>query len=303
VSNLFSREYRAKDTDPPLYHSFLVERIISLNVFGCPLSSLQTHIKPSKKEEHYHHSCGIWLKASYINHSCHSNVRRSFIGDLMLVRATCDMPADTELKFCYQLPGAKSYQETQRGLKTWAFECDCAICTDAKSTPNKTANRRKALVGDLLTVLQNPARLDAPKADRLAAAIEATYKSPASEVPRLALWEPYLLITRAYATASQPVGVVSTALKFLRSLSFVIKGADPPFSSPASFEVVRWGLMIDNVIEIWMHLWTAYAAIAPQFCTKAEECARIAYRICVGWDETFEERCGKRAREAIQDMK
>jgi SET domain len=281
----------------------LVERIISLNVFGSPLSSLQNHIKPSQKEEHYHHSCGIWLKASYINHSCHSNVRRSFIGDLMLVRATCDMPADTELKFWYQLPGAKSFPETQNGLKTWAFECDCIICTDAKSTLNKTTKRRKTLVGDLLTVLQNPARLDVPKADRLAAAIEATYKSPASEVPRLALWEPYLLITRAYAAASQPVEVVSTALKFLRSLSFVIKGADFPFSSSASFEVVRWGLMIGNVIEIWMHLCTAYAAVAPQLCTKAEECARITYRICVGWDETFEEHCGKKAREAIQDMK
>lgn len=57
-------------------------------------------------------------------------------------------------------------------------------------------------MGDLLTVLQNPAKLDAPKADGLAAAIEATYKSPAREVPRHAFWEPHLLITRAYATAS-----------------------------------------------------------------------------------------------------
>ena len=147
----------------------------------------QIHVKSSKKEEHYHHFCGIWLKTTYINHFCYSNVRRSFISDLMLICATYDMPAHTELKFWHQLPDAKSYQETRNSLKTWAFKCVYTICTNAKSTPNKTANRRKALMGDLLTVLQNPARLNAFKTDHLTAAIEAIYKSPVSKVPHLAL--------------------------------------------------------------------------------------------------------------------
>lgn len=50
------------------------------------------------------HSCGVWPLASYINHSCYSNVRRSFIGDMMIVRATQDLIANTELVFWYTLP-------------------------------------------------------------------------------------------------------------------------------------------------------------------------------------------------------
>ena len=83
----------------------------------------------------------------------------------------------------------------------------------------------------------------------------------------------------------------------------MIKGADLPFSSSMSFEVVQWGLMIDSVIEIWAHMWTAYAAIAPQLCPKAEEYTKTSYRICVGWDEMFEDYCGKMVREAIQGIK
>ena len=221
----------------------------------------------------------------------------------MLVRATCDIPADTELKFWYQIPGASSYQETQKKLmSTWGFECDCDICSDTKSTPKKATKRREALMGDLLVVFQNPSRFDVDKAERIAAAIEATYKSRVSEVPRLALHDPYLQITRAYAAINQPVKVVSTALKFLRSLSFVIEGADLPFASSTPFKIVQWGLMIDSVVEIWTHIWTAYAMVAPELCSRAEECTKTAHRICVGWDEEFEKYCGKEARKAIEGL-
>jgi len=42
---------------------------------------------------------GIWIISSYINHSCISNCRRSFIGDMQIIRATQDLHADTELVF------------------------------------------------------------------------------------------------------------------------------------------------------------------------------------------------------------
>jgi hypothetical protein len=61
--------------------------------------------------------------------------------------------------------------------------------------------------------------------------------------------------------------------------------------------------MMDSVIETWVHLWTAYAGVAPHLCQKAEECAIIAYRICIGEDATFEESYGTKAREAINAQK
>jgi hypothetical protein len=268
---------------------FLVERIISLNAFGCPLSSRESQFKSVDAKKNQYHSSGIWLMASSINHSCLSNVRRSFIGDLQLIHATRDIPADTELTFWYQIPTDGRYEETQKALQGWGFECDCAICLDAKNTPKKLLKRRDSLGKDLKTTLLNTSEIDAAKAERLIAAAEQTYKSPPSEVPRLALWYSYLLLARVYAAQKQPEKAVSLALQVLESLGFVIKGAYIPTSSSLPFEIEQWGLMTNGVIEAWIHLCNAYAAFAPHMFQKAEECAKIAYRICVGEDTTFSE--------------
>jgi hypothetical protein len=276
-----------------------VDRIISLNAFGCPLSSRESHFKPQKYEKAQYHSCGIWLKASYINHSCFSNVRRSFIGDLQLVHMTRDSPAGTELTFWYHTPDGKGYEATQKNLENWGFKCDCAICLDSKNTSAKLLRRRETLRGNLKTVLQSSTGVDLAKAERLLTAIEQTYKSPPSKVPRLDLWDPYLFLIRLHAARKDPQKVVPLALKVLDSLGFIINGGHTPAQPNSPFEVTQWGLMVDSVIETWVHLWTAYAIVAPELCEKAEGYAKMAYRMCIGEDVTFDESYGKMAREAI----
>ena len=205
------------------------------------------------------------------------------------MHATRDIPADTELTFWYHIPTGGSYEETQKGLQTWEFACDCAICLDAKNTPEKLVKRRDALRRDLKTTLLNTSGIDAAKAERLLAAVEQTYQSPPSKVPRLALWDSYSRLARFYATQKQATKAVSLALRGLESLGFVIKGAHIPSSSSMPFEVERWGVMMDGVIQAWIHLCNAYAALAPHMLQKAEECAKVAYRICIGEDVTFGE--------------
>ncbi|KAN0077855.1 hypothetical protein V8E54_006159 [Elaphomyces granulatus] len=284
----------------PIIDTFLVERIVSLNCFGCPISSLKT-LELEDPHGEMHHSCGVWLKASYINHSCLCNVRRSFIGDLQLVHATRDIPPDTELTFWYRTLAGGSYEERQESLKNWGFECDCPICLDAKNTPKKVLEKRDALHGDLKTAL-DAVVLDVAKTERLLAAIELTYKIPASEVSRLALWAPYLRLMHAYVAENQLVKLLASALKGLECLGFVIKGANPLESPDTPFEVVQWGVVIDTVIEAWMHLWTTYAILAPHLCQKAEDCAIVTYRICIGEDVTFEESFGRKIREAVKQL-
>jgi len=249
-----------------------------------------------------YHSCGIWLKASYINHSCLSNVRRSFIGDLQLIRATRDIPPDTELTFWYRIPNDENFEETQEGLKNWGFECDCLICLDAKNTPKKILKRRDALREDLKIAL-TASVLDVAKTERLLASIERTYEFPPSRVPRLALWAPYLRLMRTYVAVNQPVKVLASALKGLECLGFVIKGAHPLELPSIHFEVAQWGVMIDTVIEAWLHLRATYAILAPHLCQKAEEYAMVSYKICIGEDVTFEESFGRKAREAVNALK
>jgi hypothetical protein len=55
----------------------------------------------------------------------------------------------------------------------------------------------------------------------------------------------------------------------------------------------QWGVMMDGVIETWIHLCDDYATFAPHMLQKAEECAKVAYRICVGGDVTFDEMVSK----------
>jgi SET domain len=247
-----------------------------------------------------YHSCGIWVQASYINHSCYSNVRRSFLGDMQIIRAVRDIPAGTELTFWYHVPDTKGYDKRQQKLQNWGFQCKCVMCIEEKNTPKKTTKKREVLLSDLEADFMAPSGAQLPKIERLLTALEQTYKTSSAQVPRLALWEPYLLLTRMYAAQNQIEKAISTALKALASLGFVIKGAEiPPSAEPtrpntanASFVVEQWGLVHDRVVEAWVQLWKAYMHVAPQLCGQAEKCARTAYRICVGEDVTFDEHYG-----------
>lgn len=72
---------------------------MSLNSFGAPRTSRESVEARANHSERGYSTCGIWPIASRINHACLSNCRRSFIGNMLLVRATRDMDAGTELFF------------------------------------------------------------------------------------------------------------------------------------------------------------------------------------------------------------
>jgi hypothetical protein len=132
------------------YFSFLVDTIMSFNVFGCPASSLASHknlLAGKEESEKGHHSCGIWTQASYINHRCTSTARRAFIGDMMVIRATRDMEAGTEITFWYHSPIINTVADLQKKLDSWDFVCDCAICDDGRAiSVTVMAERKKILL-------------------------------------------------------------------------------------------------------------------------------------------------------------
>ncbi|TEY48900.1 hypothetical protein BOTCAL_0290g00120 [Botryotinia calthae] len=270
----------------PVIDTFLVEQIMALNVFGCPLSSFEGQsMEPAEVDKH--HSCGIWILASKINHSCLSNARRSFLGDLQLVRATSDIPANTEITYWYKLPTGES-DEMQNGLKHWGFQCKCIICTDSKDTPKKEITMRKKLLRNLNAVL-NASHVAIPQAERLLNALEKTYKRPAIDIPRLALRESYFRLTRVYSQRGTTDKAVLTALRALESIGFVIKNASLPAMPGKNLEIAKWGLMLPGVIEAWIYLCSVYSALAPQYLQQAREYVKLAYKICIGEDHTFKQ--------------
>ncbi|KAF2467791.1 uncharacterized protein BDR25DRAFT_374016 [Lindgomyces ingoldianus] len=261
----------------------LVDRIISFNVFGCPVSSLVFHkdtMANQTKEEPSHYSCGIWTKASYINHSCTSNAHRSFIGDMMIVRACCDLEPGTEITFLYTSLGDKN---AQKKLSHWGIVCDCAICLNAKTTKAAVVTERRKLLEQMKQEFNIAANgvFQAKKIERLLDALDTTYARPADGLPRLLLWDPQLAMIRTL----EFVG------KALTSLGFIVVGVD---LSPTAFAVVKWGLVVDYLVEIFMHACTAFAAKgAMKHSKQAEEYAKVAYKIIVGEDTSFSESYGK----------
>ena len=218
---------------------------------------------------------------------------------MQIVRATRDIPAGSEIFFYYTIPEPNdTYEKTQEKLRNWGFQCTCAICQHKKKTKKNVLNKRNNLLEDLKIALGSQEGPNLPKAERILLAIEKTYSEPANDVPRLALCSPYFLLTRIYSAKNQQDKVIETAWKVLMSLGFTIKKQDP-LSLKSPFEIEQWGLMEDCLIQTWVHLWTAYAHVAPDLCNKAEGYAKITYKICMGGDDTFDDKYGKLARQAM----
>lgn len=221
------------------------------------------------------------------------------------MRATRNVAAGQELCFWYALPKADhSYEKTKQNLRNWGFDCRCEICTQDQETSNKKKKRRAALLKELEVASKNiVGEAGLANMERLLAGIKQTYPVPAAKAPRLALWDLYLALTRVYASINDPARTITTAWKVLAALGFVIERDTSSIASP--FQVTQWGLMVDSLIETWVHLWTAYECLVPlrpELCEKAEEYARTTYKICIGEDETFEEKVGREAKKAIHQV-
>lgn len=124
------------------------------------------------------------------------------------------------------------------------------------------------------------------KIERLLDALNQTYTRPVEEVPRLLLWEPQLALARIYAAQNNAGKTLESAWKVLTSLGFVVVGAD---SLRTRLAVVKWGLLVNYLVETFLHARSAFAAMgAMEDSRRAEEYARTAYKIIVGEDESFD---------------
>ncbi|KAK0648119.1 hypothetical protein B0T16DRAFT_112784 [Cercophora newfieldiana] len=295
----------------PVVDTFLIRRIIALNSFGSPLNSRESHLGLGSGKKSEFHSSGIWPQASYINHNCLSNARRSFIGDMMIVRASRNLAPDTELTWWYQPPETvpTPYLEHQKPLlRTWGFMCKCAICRDMRDTPKSVIQQREQLRSQFRALI--PTRVGSQtrslvsgrpvgvgalkKADALVKRLNATYKKPASQVPRLAVADLQLVLAREWEERGQLVETARFALGALESFGFVIEGGSlPQRAREQPLMVKEWGLMMDNVIDCWMFLRRSYRVLAPELASAAERFAKVSYRICIGEDDTFEGTLGQ----------
>ncbi|KAF4455900.1 TPR domain [Fusarium albosuccineum] len=278
--------------------SFLVDKIISLNVFGSPRTSQETYLNEristanlTETQQSEYTTSGIWLLASRINHSCAGNCRRSFIGDMQIVRATKDLAAGTELLFSYRYPGLfESYQEAQRHFENWGFTCDCELCMARKITPASFLRRRKVLFNEMRALFRNINAVNIPKLRRSLKSLEETYTEKNVKAPRLDVSGSYFGVGSYLIMNGQLKNGAILVLKGFEALGYSIIACPPnETANPPRLEVQRWGMFDNSVPFAFYNLFNVYRAMSPELCPAAKKYLEISYSIVVGEKETVKD--------------
>ncbi|OAQ98044.1 hypothetical protein LLEC1_04477 [Akanthomyces lecanii] len=292
---------RASADGNPVVDSFLAAKTMSLNVFGAPRTSQESLSKATKNEEDEDGgkrgfgTAGIWIKASYVNHSCVGNCRRSFIGDMQILRAAADMETGTELRFPYHQPQElDSHDDVQRRLENWGFVCDCALCQARRATTAAQLSKRKLLMKSMQGIIDSQTNKPLAKGLRLLDELKETYpKSYSAELPRLEVCSSCFAMGMKYNQRGDLGTTVEMLLLGLQALGYEITAVWPPHgtgavgTSRAQFEIRRWGLANDMVPWALVNLYGASKSMAPSLSSRIREYAQRAYSIAAGEAGTF----------------
>lgn len=173
----------------PVIDTFQIHDIVARNAFGPgPVYSGSNY----GEGEVNNASAGLWIMASYTNHSCIPNAKKESIGDLMVLRAARPIRAGDEITHSYD--SSSDYNERAAALmNTWGFICTCALCIAEKGDSPAMRNERRELeiqANDFIArnEARRAKRLSVFRAKRLARSINNTYDDARyNGLPRIAL--------------------------------------------------------------------------------------------------------------------
>nr|POF24005.1 rna polymerase ii-associated protein 3 [Quercus suber] len=201
--------------------TFEVQHIIEKNSFGVSSTN-------SSDSDGY----GIWITASYINHSFIGNAQRDFLGDIMVIRATCDIKRDEEITMPYRSWDADPVNGIELIQKTWEFTCDCVLCLAEKKTACATKRERLALwqKTDKLLNAHKPSK-DHKLPSKIVREVETLYSKLSityadttyKGLPRLALIAPSHWNCAAQAGLMNPQQCIQNTLQVLSAHGFDVQ--------------------------------------------------------------------------------
>jgi hypothetical protein len=124
--------------DVPVVDTFKVSKILDLNGFsyivGRESYAYGTSAMMTKESLK---STGLWLHIANSNHACLSNAVRSFLGDMIILRAAKDIKSGEEITISYQKPAPLLADRQKALFDSWSFRCDCLLCTSEASLGDK----------------------------------------------------------------------------------------------------------------------------------------------------------------------
>lgn len=278
---------------------FQVQLISELNGFGCP--SIRSGVDGEDQE--YRESSGIWLRASYMNHSCIPNTFRAFIGDMMIVRAASDIKAGEEILTSYT-PTMAPFPKRKKKLSSWGFQCDCRLCLVERKLPASVFAGRDRLDRETEDFIAGnqiiQANLGKPvwgtklaEAKGIQKRLHASYDpSIYGRLPRIrcALIDSWIVqasVTDCQAGFSSMPDIAAT-IRLMRDLGYEynVKGSEVSIdrtNGVVSLELVHTAMYCRDVYHL---------AGKPDAAMAFVELAKEAYLTICGVMEGFEERFG-----------
>jgi hypothetical protein len=173
-------------------------------------------------------STGLWTKASYINHSCAPNCARSFIGDMMIIRAISPIAKGTEITHQYATPDASFTFRRDLFPANWEFSCSCRLCDGEEASPDPMHIKRRDLANKIKSEAlraSSSSRISSATikhVERLTKKLEDLYEPKIySNLPRLLLVHPNIWLTDAYRTLKNPSKTAKYALEVVRNFGFI----------------------------------------------------------------------------------
>ncbi|KAI7109580.1 hypothetical protein KC340_g404 [Hortaea werneckii] len=262
--------------------TFQTEAILEHNSFGFDsrISEKSLQLDSKRHQEADNPSTGLWITASYMNHSCDGNAARAFIGDMMLVRATKDITKGQEILTPY-LPPDMDHAMTLAPLQQqWRFTCHCAICAAETKGPHTQREKRTALVRKAKEMLSQhePDLIGLPNAlvvaqfKELYSQLKETYDCKTfATVPRVALVRIGTWLCQSCWNYWDPVQLAETAVGVLRDAGYGITIVNQRLQVDYTHCMILGGAVDGSI-----YAWTAYSKqgkreLAEQFKTLGKQ--------------------------------
>jgi tetratricopeptide (TPR) repeat protein len=192
------------------------------NCYGSP--TLRTSDQASGEDD-APNPCGLWLRASRINHACAPNATRSFLGSLMLIHATRAIDAGEEITLTYCPSVAETDERRKRLSNYWHFACYCALCAMETGGTVKQRDRLQRLLATLAdfqnkhncTKSDQVNKYVVDQAETLYHDLGSAYGDlRAEEIPRLGLLHLATWLCKAYGTMNEWDKALQKALEALQ---------------------------------------------------------------------------------------
>lgn len=215
-----------------------------------------------------------------------TNVERSFLGDMIIIRAAQDMAAGSELMHSY-VGVFDVYEERQNKLKSFGFQCICRRCENEHATLLASREKRKKILNKLeaenCRFAGSNAKNPRKTIEKFLDDLDTTYDVPPSLASRMEIAIEIFISCMNFHGWGMDTEVIIMGRRLLLASGFHMR------ISKTRFRITHWGTMDDFLVIGLAFMRNAYETVNPALCDQVEEVLKTAYEIVVGERSSFEE--------------